>query len=94
MNVQRFLGEHDVPYDVIAHQATHDAQRMSQAVHVSGHHVAKTVLLKMPAGDFAVAVLAATSDVDFTRAAGALGVSRTESGCWAGSSVQSIRTSW
>jgi Ala-tRNA(Pro) deacylase len=74
MNVQKYLQEQDVPYEVIAHNATYDAQRMSQALHVSGHHVAKTVLLKTPAG-YAVAVLPATTAVDLAQAKKALGVS-------------------
>lgn len=78
MNVQMFLKEQAVPYEVIAHNATYDAQRMSQAVHVSGHHVAKTVLLKTPSGCFAVAVLPAASTVDLQLASEALGVSGAE----------------
>ena len=78
MNVQEFLRHRDVPYEVIAHDATFDAQRMSHAVHESGHHVAKTVLLRSPEDDFIVAVLPASDSVDFVRAGKALGISHTE----------------
>ena len=74
MNVQDYLTEKKVHYEVISHNATYDAQRMSHAVHMSGNHVAKTVLLKSPAG-FAVAVLPAAKVVDLELAGEALGVS-------------------
>ena len=77
MNVQKFLGEQQVPFEVISHNATYDAQRMSHAVHRSGHHVAKTVLLRTPAG-FAVAVLPAAETVDLQRVREALSVSTAE----------------
>ena len=74
MNVQQFLNERHVAFDVLAHRATYDAQRMAQAVDVPGREVAKTVLLRCPGGhDYAVAVLPATRRIDFTRAAKALG---------------------
>lgn len=77
MNVQKYLMEKQVRYEVISHNATYDAQRMSQTMHISGHHVAKTVLLRTPAG-FAVAVLPATNVVDLPAAAEALTVSTAE----------------
>ena len=77
MNVQNYLADKQVHYEVISHNTTYDAQRMSHAVHMSGHHVAKTVLLKSPAG-FAVAVLPAAKSVDLRLAGEALGVSAVE----------------
>ena len=77
MNVQNYLSGKQVEFEVLSHNATYDAQRMSQAVHMSGHHVAKTVLLKTPAG-FAIAVLPAANSVDLRLAAEALKVSTTE----------------
>ncbi|MGI9427825.1 MAG: aminoacyl-tRNA deacylase [Bythopirellula sp.] len=77
MNLQNYLAEKNVNYEVLSHDTTYDAQRMSHAVHMSGHHVAKTVLLKTPAG-FAVAVLPAAKVVDLQLAGKALGVSAVE----------------
>ena len=77
MNVQNYLAEKKVHYEVISHNTTYDAQRMSHAVHMSGHHVAKTVLLKTPAG-FAIAVLPAANAVNLALAGKALGVSTVE----------------
>jgi Ala-tRNA(Pro) deacylase len=78
MNVQDYLQEQGVHYHVLSHSETYDAQRMSQALHTSGHHVAKTVLLRCPLGHYAVAVLPASDAVDVVRAADALGVDHVE----------------
>ena len=73
MNIQEFLGRHDVPFEVMTHEATYDAQHLAQAVHTSGHHAAKTVLLR--AGeDYVVAVLPATHSIDFEKLKTALEV--------------------
>ncbi len=72
MNIQEFLGRHDVPFEVVAHEATYDAQHLAQAVHTSGHHVAKTVLLRTSKEDYVVAVLAATHSIDFEKVKAAL----------------------
>lgn len=74
MNVQKFLKSQGVPFDVVEHRPTFDAQRMSQAMHVSGHHVAKTVLLRLPHDRYAVAVLPAADEVDLSQVAELLGV--------------------
>jgi Ala-tRNA(Pro) deacylase len=77
MNVQKFLNERRVPFDMLTHEPTYDAQHMAQAVHVPGHEVAKTVLLRANHGyNYVVAVLPATSMIDFERAAKALGGTR------------------
>ena len=47
MNIQEFLKGKNVSFDVLPHRETYQAQRMAQAVHVSGHHVAKTVLIRI-----------------------------------------------
>ena len=72
MNIQEFLGRHDVPFEVMAHEATYDAQHLAQAVHTSGHHVAKTVLLRTDNENYVVAVLAATHSIDFEKVKAAL----------------------
>ena len=58
MNIQEFLGRSNVPFQVLQHRETFDAQRMAQCVHESGHHVAKTVLLRVDRNrEYVVAVL-------------------------------------
>jgi Ala-tRNA(Pro) deacylase len=74
MNLQTFLKERRVPFDILTHEPTYDAQHMAQAVHVPGREVAKTVLLRANHGyKYVVAVLSATSMIDFQQAAKALG---------------------
>jgi Ala-tRNA(Pro) deacylase len=74
MNVQAFLKEHRVPFDVLTHEPTYDAQHMAQAVHVPGREVAKTVLLRANHGyKYIVAILPATAMIDFNRASKDLG---------------------
>jgi Ala-tRNA(Pro) deacylase len=63
MNVQQFLKEQQVSYSVLNHEPTYDAQHMAQAVHESGEHVAKTVLLRAGNG-YVMAVVPATHQVD------------------------------
>ncbi|HTN76742.1 MAG TPA: YbaK/EbsC family protein [Pirellulaceae bacterium] len=74
MNVKTYLEQHQVPFGVHQHRRTGDASHLAQAVHVPGKHVAKTVLLHVnhSYGD-AVAVLPATSHVDFDRLSAMLG---------------------
>ncbi len=69
MNVQEFLTQRKIPFEILPHRETYDAQRMAQAVHVSGHHVAKTVLLRVgQPSEYVVAVLPASHNIDFVRA--------------------------
>jgi len=67
MNVHEFLHQHKVNYEILHHAPTYDAQRLAQAVAESGHHVAKTVLLKSDA-DYLLAVVPATHTVDLADA--------------------------
>lgn len=74
MNIQTFLKDRGVEFEILTHEPTYDAQHMAQAVHVSGHEVAKTVLLRANhAYSYMVAVLPATRMIDFERATKALG---------------------
>lgn len=50
MKITQFLQQRNVEFDLISHPGTHDAQRLAATIHVSGHEVAKTVLLKADAG--------------------------------------------
>jgi len=72
MNVQQFLSESGRAFEVLEHPDTATAQEMAHAVHVSGHTVAKTVLLR--AGDrHVLVVLPASRQVDLERVQTALG---------------------
>ena len=73
MNVAEFLTKKGVEFDELPHADTYDAQHLAQELHVSGREVAKTVLLRTERGDFALVVLPASRDVDFKKAAEALG---------------------
>ena len=75
MNVANFLEERDVVFELIPHRDTYDAQRMAATIHVSGHEVAKTVLLRVDDA-YVVAVLPSDRAVDFQRAAQVLGASK------------------
>jgi Ala-tRNA(Pro) deacylase len=81
MNLEKFLTERDVPFELLPHPETYDAQHMAEALHVSGNQVAKTVLLRADSGfAFIVAVLPATRRIHFERASSALGGARLELG--------------
>jgi Ala-tRNA(Pro) deacylase len=77
MNVKTFLNSRSVWYDALEHDPTYSAQRMAQALHVPGDEVAKTVLLRAD-GQYVVAVVPATCNVDLKRAKQALGAKRVE----------------
>lgn len=79
MNVVEFLREHRAAHSVIEHPAAYSAQRMAQAVHVSGDMVAKSVVLKAGHGCyFYLAVVPATARVDFDKVRAAMGVDKVE----------------
>ena len=79
MNVPDFLTDRKIPFELIPHRNTYDAQRMAATIHVSGREVAKTVLLRAADGDsFVVAVLPANTSVDFDLASRLFGGSKLE----------------
>jgi Ala-tRNA(Pro) deacylase len=79
MNVQNFLTQQNVPFDVLEHESAYDALRVAQALHVPGIEVAKTVLLRANHDDnFIVAVLPATCSIDLDQVSDALGGSMIE----------------
>jgi Ala-tRNA(Pro) deacylase len=74
MNVAEFLKREKVDFKLLAHRDTYDAQRMAQSLHISGRHVAKTVMLRVNRGEsFVVALLPANRAVDFELASQLLG---------------------
>ena len=79
MKIQEFLEEKNVPFEMLPHAETFDAQRMAATLHVSGRQVAKTVLLRANSGsEFFVAVLPANKSVDLELASKMLGGSQIE----------------
>ena len=79
MNIPEFLDRNNVSFEVLPHYATYEAQKMAEAVHVSGHHVAKTVLLRIGGpGEHVVVVLPASHKVDFDEARKVFGVEQVE----------------
>jgi len=77
MNIQNYLTDHHVEFDVIPHRDTYAAQRLAQSLHVPGREVAKTVLLNADSGfTFIVAILAACNQVDLAKVSAALGGSK------------------
>jgi Ala-tRNA(Pro) deacylase len=74
MKVQEYLRERGVPFEVLEHEATYDAQHLAQSVHVHGQEVAKTVLLRANHGySYIVAVLPATHRINFKKVSELLG---------------------
>ena len=79
MNIPEFLDRNGVSFKVMTHYKTYEAQRMAQAVHVSGHHVAKTVLLRVgESNEYVVVVLPATRNIDFEEARRVFGEEQVE----------------
>jgi Ala-tRNA(Pro) deacylase len=79
MNVRDFLTRQGVDFEVIQHAETFDAQHMAHEIHVSGHQVAKTVLLRADGGyRHFLAVLPASARVDLRLLQLVLGGSRVE----------------
>lgn len=72
MNVKQFLSERGVWFESVPHRATYDAQRMAQAVAVSGDEVAKTVVINVDDRQV-LAVLPATHQIDLAFVARAVG---------------------
>lgn len=74
MNVQEFLNERKIPFEVYQHPTTYDAQHLAGALHLPGKEIAKTVLLRANGGfKYLLAVLPATHVVDFEQIGTTLG---------------------
>lgn len=79
MKVQEYLRGLHVPFEVLNHPATYDSQHMAHELHISGHDVAKTVLVRSDDhAHYAVAVLPASRRLDLDKAAKALGAGHAE----------------
>jgi Ala-tRNA(Pro) deacylase len=79
MKIQDFLKQRGVEFELLEHRPTYDSQRMAQAVHVSGYHVAKTVMVRVDPGTrYVVAVLPATHAINFDALKRTLGSTHVE----------------
>ena len=72
MDVEKYLKEKGVPYEVIPHEQAFTAQEVAAAEHITGEEVAKVVIVKADDA-FAMCVLPATYVLDMKRAKKALG---------------------
>jgi len=75
--LQEFLDQHQVKYVTISHSPAYTAQEVAASAHIPGKEVAKTVMVKL-AGRLAMAVLPASSQVNFERLKNAAGVGQAE----------------
>lgn len=71
--VERYLVEHEVDFDVIAHPRSSTSQRSAEAAHVPGDSLAKAVLLTRPDHEYVMAVIPATHRVDTAAVQSAVG---------------------
>ncbi len=72
MDVQHFLEEAGVAYELIPHEQAFTAQEVAAAEHVTGHKFAKTVIVE-GGGEAVMLVLPASRHVDFDEVAELLG---------------------
>src|SRR4051812_38414092 len=66
MRIAELLAEQEVPFESLPHPPAFTAQKLAKYLRVPGSRVAKSVLLKGPAG-YLLAVLPATHRVDTER---------------------------
>lgn len=77
MDVSQLLTHEHVDFSIIPHPRTETTQHLAEEVHVSGDHVAKSVLLRTPP-NFLLAVLPASYRIDLPRLRKQLGVQELE----------------
>jgi Ala-tRNA(Pro) deacylase len=72
-----YLDKSNVKYVVVLHSPSYTAQEVAASVHIPGREMAKTVMVKID-GKMTMAVLPASSMVDFTHLRESLGASKVE----------------
>src|SRR3972149_5443480 len=77
--LKEFLDSHSIKYVTISHSRAFTAQETATSAHIPGKELAKTVMVKMN-GKMAMAVLPASSKVDFELLKKATGSSKVEIG--------------
>lgn len=79
MNVQEFLRDQSVEFEVLPHPEAFDASHLAQSLHVPGERVAKTVLLRADHGyQYFVVILNANRRIDMGKLSHCLSGSRLE----------------
>ena len=73
--LQAYFQEHDVPFESATHPEAYTAQKVAAALHVSGHQLAKVVMLWADE-ELTMAVVRASDRVDMQQAAEVLGADR------------------
>lgn len=71
--LKHFLDENNVKYTTISHSKAYTAQQVAHSAHISGKDMAKTVMILID-GKMAMAVLPATSHVNFNLIKEAIGL--------------------
>ena len=71
--LQAYFQEHDVPFETATHPEAYTAQKVAGALHVSGHQLAKVVMV-WAGDDLTMTVVRASDRVDLQHAADVLGV--------------------
>jgi Ala-tRNA(Pro) deacylase len=75
--LQEFLNNHRIKYITVSHSLAYTAQEIAASAHITGKELAKTVIVKID-GKLAMAVLPASSHVDFKRLKRATGAAHVE----------------
>lgn len=75
--LKEFLDSNGVKYVTISHSPAYTAQEIAASAHIPGKELAKTVIVKVD-GKMAMAVLPASSQVDFQRLREATGAEQVE----------------
>lgn len=71
--IDEYLRKHSVPFTRFPHPRAVSAQELAATLHVTGHRVAKSVVIRTPSG-YWLAVLPASEEVDLKQLARVLGV--------------------
>lgn len=64
--LKTFLENNNIQYDTLTHSQVFTAQETAASAHISGKELAKTIMIKIN-GTMAMAVLPASSTIDFVR---------------------------
>ena len=62
MTLQQYMQDHNIPFDVITHKKTRSSGETASVAHVSGKHLAKTVILEDELG-YVMVVIPASRQV-------------------------------
>jgi Ala-tRNA(Pro) deacylase len=65
-HVVDYLNEHQVSFSTFQHPPAFTAQEIAESAHISGHRLAKTVVVKLD-GKLALCIVPATERVNFSR---------------------------